>query len=449
MSVFKMNDYPISKEKLSKLKQEYQNDVRSNVLRHALSRSKLTDIVYVSESEKDIDNKFSIDIKTMEVCNQKRSGRCWIFAGLNILREIIAEKLNVEQFELSQNYIAFYDKLEKINYTLATILELLDKPHDDRTLSHILRFAVSDGGQWDMFANLVKKYGVVPKLAMQETQQSNMTYPSNDIINSAIRKFASDAKRLYEEGKYEDIIILKDNILTKLYKLLVNCFGLVPETFDLEYVDKDKKYHLRKGLTPVEFFNEYIGDMIDEYQSITNSPTSDKPYLSVYTIKYLGNVLEGKKITHLNLEMSRLKELIIAQLKDNRPVWFGSDVSFYDTPDKIGSWDTLAFDYESAFDLDIKFDKADMLDYFNSAMNHAMVITGVNIVDNKPTKWKIENSWGDEVAKKGYYVMSDDFFNRFVYQAVVLKKYLNKEELEALKQEPNVYDPWDPMGTLA
>lgn len=448
MSKFNMKDYPLDKETLSKLNQNYKDDKKNDVIRHALSKSKLLDIIYVNETNNEIENKFSIDIKTMRVCNQKQSGRCWIFAGLNILREIIGEKLNVDFFELSQNYIAFFDKLEKINFTMTAIMELLDKEHDDRVLMHLLTNAVSDGGQWDMFANLVKKYGIVPKSAMMETSQSSATANSNQLINSTIRNFASQASKLYKENKFDEILDLRNDILSKLYNLLTNCFGIVPNKFDLEYVDKDNNYHLITNLTPLEFFNTYIGDEINKYHSITNSPTKDKPYLKTYTIKYLGNVIEGKKVTHLNLSMEDMKQLIINQLKDNKPVWFGSDVSFYRDRD-TGVWDSKSYDYVSTFGLDIKFDKGDMLDFFASAMNHAMVITGVNLVDGKPTKWKIENSWGEDVGNKGYYIMSDDFFNRFVYQAVILEKYLTNEELLALKQEPKEYAPWDPMGTLA
>ena len=448
MSKFNMKDYPLDKETLSKLSKNYKDDKKNDVIRHALSKSKLLDIIYVNESNNEIENKFSIDIKTMRVCNQKQSGRCWIFAGLNILREIIGEKLNVDFFELSQNYVAFFDKLEKINFTMTAIMELLDKEHDDRVLMHLLTNAVSDGGQWDMFANLVKKYGIVPKSAMMETSQSSATASSNQLINSAIRNFASQASKLYKESKYDEIIALRNETLSKLYNLLVNCFGVVPNKFDLEYVDKENKYHLVKDLTPLQFFNTYIGEEIDKYHSITNSPTKDKPYLKTYTIKYLGNVIEGKKVTHLNLSMEDMKQLIIKQLKDNKPVWFGSDVSFYRDRD-TGVWDSNSYDYVSTFGLDIKFDKADMLDFFASAMNHAMVITGVNLVNDKPTKWKIENSWGEDVGNKGYYIMSDDFFNRFVYQAVILEKYFNDDQLSALKQEPKEYAPWDPMGTLA
>lgn len=188
--------------------------------------------------------------------------------------------------------------------------------------------------------------------------------------------------------------------------------------------------------------------MLDEYVSIINAPTKDKPFNKSFTVKYLGNVAGGKKVTHLNLPMERMKELIIAQLKDNQIVWFGSDVSSYgDRPN--GVWDDGLFDFKSLLDLDYKMDKGESLDYRASAMNHAMCITGVAIRDGKPTKWKIENSWGELNGKNGYYIMSDTWFNQYTYQAVVNKKYLTKEELDAYNAEPIELKPWDPMGSLA
>ena len=296
MSKFNMKNEYLSLNELDKLQNNYNKDGKNVILRHALSKTSIPDVIYVSESEHDLENKFSIDLKTMNVCNQKQSGRCWIFAGLNILREIIGKKLNVEQFELSQNYVAFFDKLEKINFTLSSVMELLDKEHDDRTLMHILTNGVGDGGQWDMFANLVKKYGVCPKNAMVETYQSSGTRESDVLINSMIRKFAADASKLYKEEKYDQIKEMKDELIQKSYNLLANCFGVPPKAFNLEYVDKDNKYHLVQNLTPKQFFDEFIGSEIDEYQSITNAPTKDKPYVKTFTIKYLGNVIEGKKL---------------------------------------------------------------------------------------------------------------------------------------------------------
>ena len=434
-------------EELSSILKEYENDPKNIVVRHSLGRSSISNATFESASLANVDTKFSIDIKTLPVANQRASGRCWIFAGLNVLREIIAKKCNLERFELSQNYISLYDKIEKANFALETILALGGRDHDDRELSHILHEPVSDGGQWDMFVNLVKKYGIMPKAAFPETFQSENTRESDQIVNMVIREFASKVHPLLAEGKKDEARKIKVETISKIYAFFLNCFGIPPKTFDFEYVNKEG-YHIERNLTPKAFFDEYIGEKIDEYQSIINSPTSDKPYMRNYTIDYLGNVVEGKRINHLNLPMERIKELIIKQLSDNEPVWFGSDVSFYrdrNTP----AWNDEAFDYVSSFGFDIKFEKEKMLDYWASAMNHAMVLTGVNLVDGKPSKWKIENSWGEDNGDKGYYVMSASFFDHFAYQAVILKKYLSEDELKSCSNEPIHLHPWDPMGTLA
>lgn len=427
---------------------DYEKSSTASLARHALSRTVLTDAIYDPASLVSVQNTFSIDIKTMPVCNQKKSGRCWIFAGLNILREIIGKKAGIKEFELSQNYIALFDKIEKANFALESIITLAQYSPNERVFQFILDNPVSDGGQWDMFVNIVTKYGLMPKSVFPETAQSNQTAPSNFLINATIRNFAYEAHKLAEQGKFDSIRSLKETTMEKIYHLCLSCFGVPPKTFDFEYDDSKGKHHVEEGYTPLSFFAKYVGDAIEQYQSIINSPTSDKPFNKNYTVDYLGNVIEGRPINHLNLPMDRVKALIIKQLSEGNPVWFGSDVSFY-RDSHSHAWDSKAFDYEAMFGLNIEFDKAAMLDFRHSAMNHAMVITGVDIKHGKPTRWKIENSWGNDVGIAGYFVMSDEFFDKFVYQAVVLKKYLNKSELTATGKSPTHLNPWDPMGTLA
>jgi bleomycin hydrolase len=425
----------------------YEVDPKAAVVRHALSRNAISSVIYDTASLASVSNEFSLELKTLPVANQKMSGRCWIFAGLNVLREIVAKKCKLSKFELSQNYISLYDKIEKSNFALETILKLGGRDHDDRELAFILANPIGDGGQWDMFVSLVKKYGLMPQEAFPETYQSNNTLEGTRLVNAAIRSFAADAAPLLRAGKMKEARALKEETMDKIYAFFLDSFGVPPKSFDFEYTN-DKGYHVEENLTPLTFFEKYVGSTIDEYQSLINSPTSDKPFGRNYTIDYLGNVVEGKPINHLNVTMQRMKELILAQLKDGDPVWFGSDVGFYRDRNSY-AWDSKAFDYKNAFDMDIQFDKAKMLDYWHSAMNHAMVITGVNLVNEKPTKWKIENSWGGDNGTAGYYVMSQEWFDTFVYQAVVLKKYLNDEEKAAIAQEPVHLHPWDPMGTLA
>jgi len=438
----------LTEEKVGRIEKDYDADLKNKVVRHALSRTSISDVIFEPGSLEGVAPVFSIDIKTLPVANQRSSGRCWIFAGLNILREMIAKRCKIKRFELSQNYISLFDKIEKANYTLESIVKLSKNEHDERVLQFILENPVSDGGQWDMFVNLVKKYGLVPQQAFPETFQSNNTKETDTLVNAAVRNFAYQAHLLAVKDDQEGIRALKDETIEKIYHMFLNAFGVPPKTFDFEYVDSKDKYHVDKGLTPLKFFAKYIGDAVDDYQSLINSPTADKPYGKNFTIDFLGNVVEGKSINHLNVTMERMKALIIKQLKDGSPVWFGSDVGFYRDRSSF-AWDANAFDYLSNFGFDIKFDKGAMLDYRHSAMNHAMVIVGVNIVNGLPTKWKIENSWGEDNGIKGYYVMSPAFFDTFVYQAVILKKHLNQEEIKATEHEPIHLPPWDPMGTLA
>lgn len=433
----------IKKENLENIENEYKKDITNTIARRALVKSKISDLTKVNEQTEFTRNMFSINLKTLPVTNQKRSGRCWIFAGCNVIREKIAEKYNLKDFEISQNYIAFYDKLEKCNYLLESIISLKNSPKDDRTLDYLLSTGVQDGGQWDLFVNIVNKYGVVPKNAFPETFQSSNTNEIDGLLNKYIRKFAYDIR-----NNEENIEAKKEKSIKEIYSILCSCFGIPPKTFTFEYVNKDKKYNIVKDLTPMKFYKEIVPINLDDYVSIINSPTDDKPFGKTYTVDYLGNVIEGNEVLYLNLEIERLKELAINQLKDGETVWFGSDCG--KAGDREGGvWDDATFDIDTLFKINSQMSKGAMLDTRESAMNHAMVITGVNLDNETPTKWKIENSWGDEVADKGYYVATDSWFTKYVYQVVVNKKYLTKEERESLKAEKIRLKPWDPMGTLA
>lgn len=439
---------PIKKTYLEKELNNYKNDEKNTIIRHALVKNSLLTVASSQDEIKEMDFNFDINIKTLPAANQKASGRCWLFAATNVCREVIAKKLNLANFELSQSYLAFYDRLEKSNYLLEAVIELIDKEYDDRTLAFLLQNGVGDGGQWDMFVSLANKYGLCPKNVYPETNTSSATRETAQLINFTIRRFASDAKALYAKKGLEAVRKEKEEVLNKIYFLLVNAYGLPPEKFDFEYTDKDGAYHLEKGFDALSFKEKYLGDSLNDYVSLINAPTKDKAFGKTYTVQYLGNVVGGKQVTHLNVTMDRMKELILKQLRDDRIVWFGSDVGFYGDREE-GVWDDTRFDLNTPFGLDLKMNKGESLDYHASQMNHAMCITGVSFKEGIPSKWKIENSWGKDRAKDGYYIMSKSWFDQFVYQAVVDKKYLNEEELKALQGEPVVLKPWDPMGSLA
>jgi len=442
------NIKPLTFEYLKNANNSYLKEDKNTIVRHALLSSPLDTVAKSADYQSETRFAFSIDNKTMAATNQKSSGRCWIFAATNLLREIIAKKCKIANFELSQSYIALYDKLEKVNYTLEVIIDLLGCDDDDRTLQFILSNGVGDGGQWDMFVNIVKKYGLVPKTAIDESFISSSTQGLNGLLNFNISRFAGQARKLFQEKGVDEVRKLQKDFIDKTYSFLLNAYGKPLDTFSFEYVDSDNKYHIEENLTAHKFYELYIGDVLDRYVSLINAPTKDKPFNRSFTIKYLGNVVEGKMVKHLNLPMNRIKQLIIQTLQNGELVWFGSDVSFYRDREK-GIWDDRSYDFQSAFGLDYAMDKGDSLTYRASAMNHAMVITGVNLSSDVPTKWKIQNSWGTTNGEAGYYIMSDSWFDQFVYQAVIDRKYLSPEELKAYEEEPIELKPWDPMGSLA
>ena len=439
---------PITVPNLERYADAYYADPKNLLLTHAYAKVGMGDLAFDPVAARKMQFKFSVDIPTMSATNQKASGRCWLFAATNVLREIVAKKKNLGNFELSQSYLAFWDKFERINYFLESIIDTASLPDGDRTVDFILQTGVHDGGQWDMFVNIVKKYGIVPKDAYPETAQSSSTGQLNGHINRYLKKMACVIRKMIAEGADRAAVeAVKEEALSKTYTFLCQCYTMPPATFDWEYVDKDKKHVVEKNYTPLTFRDEMIGDILDDYVSIINAPTKDKPFDKVYTVSYLGNLVEAAPILYLNLEMEEFKSIVRKQLEDGEIVWFGSDCGKFGDREKK-AWDDESYNDSLLTGLDYTLDKAEMLDYHLSQMNHAMVITGVNIEDDKPNRWKIQNSWGSEGANGGYHMASDTWFDKFVYQAVVHKKYLT-DKAEILKEEPIVLLPWDPMGSLA
>ena len=434
---------------LAGFREGYRADPMRQAMTRVLYTTYISKVICRPDDARKMVFKFSTDIKTMKSTNQKSSGRCWLFAATNVLREHIAKELNLEDFELSQSYMAFWDKFERCNYFFEAILETAGLPLNDRTVNFLLQGGLSDGGQWDMFTSLVRKYGVVPKDAMPETFQTSNTRGSNQYISKFMRKNALSLRKMAAGGASREALEAeKKALLAKCFSFLSSCYGEPPETFDFEYVDKDKNFHRESGMTPLSFRDKYLDGVWDDYVSLIHAPTADKPFDRLYTIKYLGNVAEDKGIRHVNLTMEELKAAVLRQLQDGEVVWFGSDCGKFGDRDSR-FWDDQSFDSLPATGLDVAMTKEEMLDCCDSAMNHAMCFTGVNIgEDGKPNRWKIENSWGSEGLNEGYYMASDSWFDLLVYQAVVHKKYLGGKAA-ILDTDPIVLDPWDPIGSLA
>jgi len=374
-----------------------------------------------------------------------------MFAALNNIRYSISKKLNIKNhdFELSQSYTMFWDKLEKSNYFLENIIETRDLKLDSRKVMWLLSNPTNDGGQWDMFTGIIEKYGIVPKYMMPESYSSSNSKVLNKILNLKLRDYASILRKMSRNGAdLPELRDTKENMVEEIYSVLSHFLGEPPRAFDFEYRNKDGEFYRDENITPVEFYNKYSGVKMKDYVSIINAPTDDKPFHQTYTVEFLGNVVEGQKIHYLNLDINKLKELSIAQLKDGEPVWFGCDVGQWSDREQ-GIMDTELYNYEDVLNVEFSLDKGERLKYGESVLTHAMVFTGVNLYNDRPDRWKVQNSWGEDAGQDGFFVMSDNWFEEFNYEVVINKKYLSEQLLKDYKKEPVQLAPWDPMGSLA
>ena len=440
----------ITKEMLTRFNEAYKKCPVCEAVAGAIARTGILEASFVNEVKRKHNFFFSNETKRGEITNQKRSGRCWMFSSLNAARVKVMEKCNMETFELSQNYTLFWDKLEKSNYFLESILETLNEPLNGRLLAHLLANPVQDGGQWDMFAGLLKKYGVVPKYVMPETFHSSDTGYLVMELTHRLRKYAEVLRSGHKNGKSVDALRKeKEEFLSGIYNFLAKALGEPPVKFDFEYKDKDKKFHVTRDLTPQQFFKDFVGWNLDEKISLINAPTDDKPFGKAYTVKFLGTVKEAEPIHYINVPMEVLKKAAIDSIKAGEPVWFGCDMGPY-IARKEGIMDMDIYAFEKTIGHLPEFNKKDRLDYGDSLLTHAMVLTGVDLDDKgNPIKWQVENSWGDELGDKGIFSMSDKWMDEYTYQIMVEKKFIDKKWLEALKEPLVELEPWDPMGALA
>lgn len=439
----------ITKEMTAKYAADFKDNNKQTALQRAVVKNGIRASAENISAKVNNVPVFSVDVKTGKVSNQKQSGRCWMFAALNTFRHRMLNQFDLKEFELSQNYTFFWDKYEKANYFYENILATADQDLTSRKVAFLLQVPQQDGGQWDMIVSIFQKYGVVPKSVMPESNNSSSSRELNTYLNKKLRKDASILRQLVaEEKSAEEIQAVKAEMLQDVYNFLAISLGTPPEVFDFEYRDENQEYHLDRELTPQSFFERYVGVNLDDYVSIINAPTTDKPYNKSYTVEMLGNVVGGKEVKYLNLDMDSFKKLAIAQLEQGESVWFGCDVGQSSTRDS-GIMALDAYDVDDLFDVEFEMSKADRLDYGESLMTHAMVLTGVDLIDGEPTKWKVENSWGEKVGDKGFFVASDAWMDEFTYQIVVRKDLLTADQLAAFDAAPTVLKPWDPMGALA
>ena len=424
----------------------YQKNAKFSAVENAATKNGLLNALENRASHAANLPVFSVDLTNDPVSNQKQSGRCWMFAALNTFRHKILTEFKLENFELSQAYTFFWDKYEKSNWFLEQIIGTSDLEIGDRKLKFLLDVPQQDGGQWDMVVALFQKYGVVPKDIYPESISSSASRELDQYLNKILRQDAQILRDLIQNGV--DVAAKKSELLQEIFNYLAMTLGLPPQKFDFEYRDKDDQFHKFEDITPQAFYEKFVDIKLDDYVSVINAPTADKPYNKSYTVEFLGNVIGARDVRHLNVEMDRFKKLAIAQMQAGETVWFGCDVGqVSNRQDGLLTMD--AYDF-SAMDLDFTQDKASRLDYSESLMTHAMVLTGVDLdAAGNSLKWKVENSWGEKVGKKGYFTASDAWMDEYTYQIVVRKEFLTAEELAAYEAEPEVLLPWDPMGALA
>jgi bleomycin hydrolase len=443
------NDSALTLDRLSALREQFDDNPANHVAQNAVTKTGLDEVALNRRVVTSIDHTFSDLLDDWKVTDQQRSGRCWMFAAMNLFRVGAMKKMNLKEFEFSQNYTLFWDKFERANFFLESIIETADSPVDDRVVAHLLDRPLDDGGQWNMFINLVRKHGLVPKAVMPETQSSSNTMQMNGMLLAKLREGAKTLRDLRAGGRSaEELRTAKHEILEVVHRILCIHLGTPPTSFDWQWNDKDRKFGRDGAMTPQQFARKYIDIPIDDYVCLVNDTRATSPMNRTFTVAHLGNVVGGEPVKYLNIEVDTMKDIAMRLIQDGTPVWFGCDVGKMMARD-VGMWDAAMFEYDKVYGTTFELDKAGRLDYHHSLMTHAMLFTGVDVVDGRPRRWRVENSWGDECGVKGYFTMTDSWFDEYMFEIAAPKDMLSAELQEALELEPIVLPPWDPMGALA
>ena len=382
--------------------------------------------------------------------SQKKSGRCWLFSSLNFLRSRARESLGIKNFEFSQSYVFFWDKFERANWFLTDIIATSDEPVDGRLVQFLLGDVLGDGGQWDMAVSVYMKYGLVPKEVMPESEASTNSRPMNARLRAVLHIGALRLREAIAAGaSAEEVDTQRRKILADVWKILVVCLGEPPVRFNWQWRDDEGNFHRDGEITPHEFYERHVGVDLSEYICLVDDPRPENPKGSMETVEHLGNVVGGRPIRYLNAPVEEIKRIAAAQIASGEAVWFGADVSQpYDRG--LGFFVTGIHDYDGLFDVDFSSTKLERVRSGESAMDHAMLFTGVDLDEaGQPRAWRVENSWGDEPGDSGFFTMDDQWFTDNVFEVVVPKSALPEDLAAAVDSEPIVLPAWDPMGTLA
>lgn len=449
MATSSSRDGALTQQQLTKFQSAFEASPTAKLMQNVVTQRDVNEVALNRSIVTEANHSFSTTLDDWSVTNQARSGRCWMFAGLNVFRAETKNVLNVKQFEFSQSYLMFWDKIERANFLLEAIIETAARPVDDRTVAWLLQRGVEDGGQWDMFVSLVRKHGVVPKTVMPETESSSNSARMNMMLNYQYRQGARRIRDLYAaEAGMDAMRRSKEQTLNALYQILCVHLGTPPSRFFWQWTDKGGKFQRDGELTPREFAQQYVVTPMEEYVCLVHDPRESNPSGRTFTIQYLGNVVDGPAIKYLNIDIELMKEITLRMLQDGKPVWMGCDTGKQMHRDK-GLWDADLFDYAGVYNTDFSLDKAARLEYHQTRMTHAMLFTGVDVVEGKPRRWRVENSWDDRVGDKGFFLMNDSWFAEYMFEIAAPKSYLPDELIKAWEQEPIVLPPWDPMGSLA
>lgn len=437
-------DGGISPQALEQIRKAYEATPANKALHNALSNTSIAVLAINSDNQNNFDDHFSHRVPSKGITNQRSSGRCWLFTGLNVLRAQMMAEHNLPKLELSQNYNFFWDQLEKSNLFLQGIIDTAKLPDDDRTVDWLFSAPLSDGGQYTGIADNLMKYGVVPIEVMGETASSKSTASMRQLLTLRLREDGLTLRKMAAEGASKKA--LKDKkieMLGEVYRMLALNLGEPPTEFTWTRRDKDGKAIETKTYTPLAFYNEYAGnDLKNDYIMFMNDPTRE--YYKNYEIEFDRHAYDGKNWTYVNLPIEDIKEMAIASIKGNDAMYFSCDVKKFLDRDK-GLLDLNNFDYDSLFGTKFGMNKADRIRTHSSASSHAMTLVAVDLDDNgKAKKWMVENSWGNG-ANNGHLIMTDDWFNEYMFRVVINKKYVDPKIQKILEQKPIVLPPWDPM----
>ena len=429
----------ISANMLREISSAYEGTPADKALRNALNSTQINVLAASADNIAMIDTHFSNEVKTKGRTDQKSSGRCWLFTGLNVLRSRMIEKHDLGAFTFSQNYLFFYDQLEKANLFLQGIIDTRDLPMEDRKVDWLFSNPIGDGGQFTGVSNLVMKYGVVPSDAMPETLSANNTSQMRTQLATKLRE---DGLRL-RAAKPADTQKMKVEMLKEVYRMLVLCLGVPPTEFAWARYNSKGEFVSEKTYTPKGFYQEFIGeDLENNYIMVMNNPSVE--YGKVYEIEYDRHVYDGQNWVYLNLPIEKIKEMAIASIKDNTALYFSCDVGkFLDRPRGIA--DLKNFDYESLMGVSFGMDKKERILTHASGSTHAMTLIAVDLKDGKPVKWMVENSWGAASGWQGNIIMTDEWFNEYMFRLVVEKKYVPDDVMAQMSQKPILLPAWDPM----